>query len=193
MRVEPAPRISAATDPDWLSRWLCEGTPSREALARFDSLPPVEVTEVLGTWRGAELPTGHPLDGLLGLYGWRGKRFISADLVDPLLFEDGRTIRRVNPALIPIGLAVARPRSVRARFVRAVVRLGLPLLATRRPRARLRRVERAGVASAAMIYDDKPIIDHFRRLDDGRLIGLMEMRSTPAPYYFLLTRMRDGR
>jgi len=48
---------------------------------------------------------------------------------------------------------------------RALVRLLLPLLpllATRRPRARLRPVEYRGVTSAAMSYDQLPIIDVFR-------------------------------
>ena len=39
-----------------------------------------------------------------------------------------------------------------------------------------------------MIYDRKPIIDHFRKIDDDRVLGLMEMRGMELPYYFLLTR-----
>jgi len=37
-----------------------------------------------------------------------------------------------------------------------------------------------------MIYDRLPIVDHFRRIDQGRVLGLMETRSAP-PYFFLLT------
>ena len=60
------------------------------ALARFDSLPPVEARRLRGEWRGSGVPTGHPLDGLLELYGWWGKRFDGPDDVHPLVFQDGR-------------------------------------------------------------------------------------------------------
>jgi hypothetical protein len=38
-----------------------------------------------------------------------------------------------------------------------------------------------------MIYDRQPIIDHFRRIDEIRLLGLMQARTAPPPYFFLLT------
>ncbi|MEL6733484.1 MAG: GXWXG domain-containing protein, partial [Bacteroidota bacterium] len=44
-----------------------------EALVFFDSLPPVSLDFMWGEWEGAELPTGHPMDGLLGATGWYGK------------------------------------------------------------------------------------------------------------------------
>ena len=31
----------------------------------FDSLPAVDPEFMIGTWRGAEMPTGHPIDGAL--------------------------------------------------------------------------------------------------------------------------------
>jgi hypothetical protein len=40
-----------------------------------------------------------------------------------------------------------------------------------------------------MIYDRKPITDHFRRIDD-RDLGLMEMRGMARPFFFLLARDR---
>lgn len=36
-----------------------------------------------------------------------------------------------------------------------------------------------------MIYDRQPIIDHFRRIDEVRLLCLMQVRSAP-PFLFLL-------
>lgn len=36
-----------------------------EAFARFDALPPVEIDDLLGSWTGESVPTGHPLDGAL--------------------------------------------------------------------------------------------------------------------------------
>ncbi|MFD4433536.1 GXWXG domain-containing protein, partial [Nocardia sp. NPDC058497] len=58
------------------------------ALALFDSLPPVQATELTGRWHGRELATGHPLDGLLAASGWYGKQFDGLDSVHPLLFRD---------------------------------------------------------------------------------------------------------
>ena len=37
---------------------------SREALDQlWAQLPTVRIDEILGAWRGGELPTGHPMDG----------------------------------------------------------------------------------------------------------------------------------
>ena len=63
------------------------GATAAEALAFFDSLPPVELDEMIGSWRGAEVPTGHRLDGALGILGWQGKRFDDGDFARPLVFE----------------------------------------------------------------------------------------------------------
>ena len=50
-----------------------------------------------------------------------------------------------------------------------------------------------GKHSAAMIYDRKPIIDYFRKIDDDRVLGLMEMRGMERPFFFLLTRVPNPR
>ena len=63
-----------------------------------------------------------------------------------------------------------------------------PLLYTDRPKARLRTVEHRGVATAAMVYDALPIIDVFRRVDDDTMLGLMDLRGLPQPFFFLLRR-----
>jgi hypothetical protein len=54
---------------------LENGVSTEQALALFDALPPIPVAEMFGSWRGAGLQTGHPLDGLLEIFGWHGKRF----------------------------------------------------------------------------------------------------------------------
>lgn len=143
---------------------------------------------MLGRWDGSGLPTGHPLDGLLELHGWRGKRFRDLDTVDPLLFGRGRDVRAISPALIPHALIVRPPAFARTGLARRAVRLALPLVATARPAARLRPLDFAGQVSAAMVYDRLPIIDHFRRIDDTRVLGLMDYRNMPAPFFFLLSR-----
>jgi hypothetical protein len=61
-------------------------TTTDEALNVFDGVPAVDPQFMIGTWHGAELPTAHPLDGLLSASGWWGKQFVDADTVHPLLF-----------------------------------------------------------------------------------------------------------
>ena len=171
-----------------LQQWAEQGWTAEAGLAFFDSLPAVRPDDMTGEWRGTELPSGHPLDGLLAAYGWYGKRFSDKDRVDPLRFMDAGEVRAVDPARLPLGLALALPRIARASAARGLFRLLLPVLATDRPGARLRSMEHRGLISAAMIYDAQPIIDHFRRVDEDRLLGLMDLRPTPAPFFFLLTR-----
>jgi hypothetical protein len=159
-----------------------------EALALFDDLPAVPTSELRGRWRGRELRTGHPLDGLLEASGWYGKQFDGVDRVHPLLFArpDGGVFA-VDPRRVPLGLAGHVPAGVVERGRRL---LGLlePALRTAEHRARLRDIEHRGTVSAAMVYDHLPIIDHFRAVDADILLGLMDLRSTPEPYFFVLVR-----
>ena len=157
--------------------------------ALFDALPGVAIEELTGRWRGSGLPTGSPLDGLLEAYGWYGKEFVDADRVHPLLFLDrhGRP-RPVNPAPLPVGLLRSRPGLTRLGVARRVFGLGRMLLWTDRPAARLRTVLHRGTATAAMVYDALPIIDVFKRVDAGTVLGLMDLRGLPDPFFFVLTR-----
>ena len=75
-----------------------------------------------------------------------------------------------------------------SRVVRAAFGGIRPLLHTDEPKARLRTVEHRGVATAAMVYDALPIIDVFRRVDDATLLGLMDLRGLPRPFFFVLER-----
>lgn len=153
----------------------------------FDTLPAVRVDDVRGRWHGSEVPTGHPMDGLLAVSGWYGKQFDDADHVHPLLFGERGAFYAVNPKLIPMSmLNTVGPRLPKRRLPGAGV--AFRGLRTRRHRARLRAVEFRGTVSAAMVYDDLPIIDHFRRLNDDALMGAMDLRNSPAPYFFLLER-----
>lgn len=46
-----------------------------------------------------------------------------------------------------------------------------------------------GVLSATMIYDDRPVFDHFRRVNDQVLAGVMEGKAVEGGcFYFYLTR-----
>lgn len=166
---------------------------TEDALALFDALPGVEGDDVLGAWRGAGVPTGHPLDGLLELLGWHGKRFDGADAAHPLLFSarPGRAPFAVDPAGVPVGLVVRASGLLHDERVAAAARRALVVRRTRRPRARLRPVRHRGTTSTAMLYDALPVVDHLRALDDGGLLGLMDARGLDRPFFFALHR--EGR
>jgi hypothetical protein len=183
--VERGAREVAASD--WIDAHR-GGADVDSALAFFDGLPAVAVEEMLGRWRGSGLPTGSPLDGLLEAYGWYGKEFLDGERVHPLLFSGPGGPHPVNPAFIPMALLRDRPAVAHLPAVRAAFSGVRPLLRTVKPRARLRTVEHRGVATAAMVYDALPIIDVFRRVDDDRVLGLMDLRGLAEPIFFLLDR-----
>jgi hypothetical protein len=177
------------TAPDWLVAWRAAPVRAEAALVRFDALPAVQTTTLRGVWRGSGLPTDHPLDGLLEALGWYGKAFASDNEVHPLLFNAGsRGIVAVEPGRLPASLPLRLARSAAAR---RAFRAALPLLAAHRPGARLARLTFRGVESAAMIYRRQPITDHFRAVDPGRVLGLMERAGMALPYLFLLERTDD--
>lgn len=179
----------AIEDPAARLRALEGGTDAATATAFFEALPAVTIEEMLGSWRGGGLPTGHKLDGLLERFGWHGKRFDSADDGHPLVFDrpGGGTVE-VLPALVPLPLVLRFPRlfatDAFARLFRAVT----PVLRTRRPRARLRMLEHRGVVTAAMIYDGLPVCDVFRKVDADTRVGLMDSRGMRRPFFFVLRR-----
>ncbi|PWS35704.1 hypothetical protein DFH01_19140 [Falsiroseomonas bella] len=165
------------------------GGTGEELLAVFDALPPVSVAEVLGRWRGRVLASGHPWDGLLERFGWHGKAFDGPEEAHPLLCRSrGGKLFALNPSLVPVPLLRRYPGLLGGPVAGRLFGLAGRAAATRRPAARLRMVEHRGVVSAAMIYDDLPIIDAFRGVDADTLLGVMDMRGMPQPFFFVLRR-----
>lgn len=165
------------------------------ALGLVDSLPEVSLAQVSGLWRGTEVPTGHPMDGLLERYGWWGKDLRDPEAAHPLLFAgaDGQ-VRPLDPRRIPT-TAAFRGWAPRARWAARLTGMAHPLLATRTPAAQLRMFEHRGTVTAAMVYDSLPVIDVFRRLGPpgpgGRadtLLGVMDRWGQRQPFVFVLRR-----
>ena len=175
-----------STAPANTLRYLEHGATVDEALAFFDALPAVTVEEMLGRWAGGEVPTGNPLDGLLGRSGWHGKRFDSPDEAHPLVMDGGRY--SLNPALVPLPALLRYPAVLRSATVARLARRAGVALATRAPKARLRITRYRGVDSATMCYDDLPIHDVFRRVDEDTVLGLMDLRGLEQPFVFVLRR-----
>ncbi|WP_051027237.1 DUF4334 domain-containing protein [Nocardia higoensis] len=182
--ASPIPEAEAVATLAALER---HGGTYEETAAFFDNLPTVTVEDItLGRWRGGEIATGHPMDGLLAASGWYGKQFDSPEDVHPLLFSTpGQGIFAVDPRRVPLGLVDRVPHSLVARGKQALPVLSYGLR-TKQPRARLRAVEFRGRVSAAMVYDHLPIIDVFRRVDEHTLLGAMDQRGAPLPYFFTL-------
>ena len=175
----------------WPETWLDGPADCAAALSCFDALAGLEPESMIGRWRGVGFPTGHPLDGVLESLGWYGKAFESADTVHPLLFRtrSGEVVP-LDPRLMPVSVALRWPSFARSAPVRAAFAAGRAFLHAHHSGARLRTDNFRGKRSAALIYDRQPIIDHFRRIDDHRVLGLMEMRGMERPFFFLLTRER---
>ncbi len=156
-----------------------------QILECFDSLPIADMAFMTGRWRGFEIRTGHRLDGLLEPSGWYGKLFENPEAVHPLLFHsrDGKQLYAVDPMLVP--LSAPLPRSSMLGVAMAILR---PVLQTKSPKARLRMIEYRGRSTATMVYDSKAIFDHFARIDDRRVLGIMDLKGMPGPYAFCLER-----
>ncbi|MEM7076605.1 MAG: DUF4334 domain-containing protein [Pseudomonadota bacterium] len=163
----------------------------QEAVARFDAAEPATCEDLIGSWHGSEIDTGHRMSGVLDATYWQGKFFRTRDEVFPLIHDVplfGEV--RLNPGLLPVGLIAALP--LRDHVLPVLVTMLAPLLHTRAPRARLRDVSFRGRTGAAMIYDGLPMIDHFVKYDQNQMLGWMEMRGEERPYFFLLTRDVNG-
>ena len=127
---------------------LESGTTTEAALAFFDSLPPIEVAPMIGSWRGKGVETGHPIDGLLERFGWHGKRFTGPDGAHPLIFEQTNGgVFSVNPAMIPVGFVIRHADLFRHRLAHWLFRAFSVVLQTDQPKARLRMTEYRGVVS----------------------------------------------
>ncbi len=74
-----------------------------------------------------------------------------------------------------------RPALAQGAVVRRLGRAVRPLLATSRPAARMRVVTPRGVATAAPLYDARPIVDVFRRVVDDVVLGLMDVLARERP------------
>ena len=62
------------------------------------------------------------------------------------------------------------------------------MLKTEKSQARIRMMEYRQKVSATMIYDNLPINDIFRKIDDNTVLGLMDFKGVPQPFFFVLKR-----
>ena len=125
-------------------------------------------------------------------FGWYGKEFIDGDHVHPLLFSDRRGhLFALDPKRLPLEIGLKWPllRNKRARTVLLAARFALQ---THTSKARVRMIEYRGKVSASMIYDNLPIYDTFRLIDQDTLLGIMDLKGIEQPFFFKLFRERDA-
>jgi Domain of unknown function (DUF4334)/GXWXG protein len=171
-----------------VSPLLMLATTTATALAQFDALEPVDLDFMLGRWQGSGCPTDHPMDGLLEASNWYGKEFIDAETVHPLLFLDGQN-RIIKVAPNPTAMEwVLKIPGLKHPALKPLLLLTNSLLKTETSQARLRMMNYRGKTSATMIYDYLPINDAFRKIDDNTVFGLMDFKSSPQPFFFILKR-----
>jgi hypothetical protein len=163
---------------------------TEEALEAFDALEPVDIDFMSGSWKGDGVHTGHALDGLLEAYHWHGKRFDGPEEVHPLVFRTSwGSLACVNPAFMAPSLSlIDRIPLPKSRAFGRVFQLLIPLFATSKSRARLRMTTYRGTSSATMIYDQLPIHDVFRKVDENTVMGVMDLKRMKKPFFFILRR-----
>ncbi|MEM8614032.1 MAG: DUF4334 domain-containing protein [Cyanobacteria bacterium P01_H01_bin.105] len=163
-------------------------TTTPKALQLFDSLEPVNLDFMLGRWQGSGLHTAHPLDGLLEASNWYGKEFINPETVHPLLFLDSQgEIIKVEPNPMAMKLVLKMPVTT-IEWMKPLLNIAYLLLKTEKSQARLHMMDYRGKVSATMIYDYLPINDVFRKMDDNTVLGLMDFKESPQPFFFVLKR-----
>jgi len=165
-------------------------TSREQALELFDSLEPVDIEFMIGRWQGEGYPTDHPMDGLLEVFHWYGKLFESSEDVHPLLFSTLRgKLTRINPGFMKPSFALEdHLPKFKSNIAGKVFQLLMPLFSTSKSRARLRMTEFRGKTSATMIYDQLPINDVFRKLDDNTVMGVMDNKMLKDLFFFRLKR-----
>ncbi|AWA49507.1 DUF4334 domain-containing protein [Acinetobacter junii] len=158
---------------------------TQEMINYFDHLESIDCEFMHGQWKGLEVITGHPMNGLLDKANWYGKKFIDDETVFPLVLLNPKSsnLFSTDPKWLPLGLDLSLLKSKSKYLVR-----GLRLLKTDKSKARLRMVEFRGKSSATMIYDEKPINDVFRRIDQNTVLGWMDLKDQAQPYFFTLIR-----
>lgn len=166
---------------------IANGTSTEQALAYFDELEPITIDEMLGEWQGYGFPTDHYMDGLLENFNWWGKKFVSSEDVHPLVFVRGGGTVTLDPLWMPLKYARNTPLA-RSALSKNLFRALMPIMKTKKSRARLRMLEYRGKVSATMVYDAKPINDVFRKIDKDTLLGLMDLKGMRKPFFFVLRR-----
>ena len=157
-----------------MRRLDARGTSIEHLTRVWKALPAVRPPEMLGFWRGTGVTSGSVFSTLLRETNWYGKVFPN---VDALVFSSPHSLL----ALVNYATIVPWRLPERRAFRRH------PLGA-----ARLVESNRFGSTTAAMAYRYLPVIDHFRRLNDTSVMGLMQIDRRDIPELFFVLELVGG-
>ncbi|TGL55822.1 DUF4334 domain-containing protein [Leptospira kemamanensis] len=161
---------------------------TEESFALFDTLDVVQMQEMMGRWHGSGFHTGHTMDGALETFNWYGKEFVDSENVHPLVFQTlGKKLFKVNPSLMPVRLATIVP-STNLWPLKYLFLCFRFLFQTNKSKARVRQIEFRGKVTSAMTYDNLPIHDVFRKVNQNTLLGCMDFKGMKQPFFFVLER-----
>ena len=121
------------------------------------------VEDMLGHWAGGDFAMGHPASSLLEKIKWHGKWFDGPLDVSPIVVSTEDGEIEANAAAAGGGAA-----SVWS-------------------------IEFRGESTATMVYDAMGVFDHFKKVDDDTVVGIMNGKleavfGTKELYYFWLER-----
>lgn len=139
-------------------------SPTTSALdGLWADLATIRPEEMLGAWRGGDFATGHPASALLTKIGWHGKRFDSLTDGHPLICRGEDGELFSDTTYAGGGYSSLWDVGFR------------------------------GETTATMVYDAMAVFDHFKRVDDACVMGIMNGKleavfGTADHYYFWLER-----
>lgn len=170
-----------------LSEMLQAGTTPEQALVYFDQLEPIDLHRIIGQWRGVALPTGHPIDELSTLFGWYGKLFFDPEHAHPLLFKHQEQLISIDPRWIPLSW-IGRRTLPAKRVLAKMAKRAQFMVISGDSHARLRMLHYRGQLSATLVYDGSPVLVMLRQVNADTLLGVMEIKDMPQPFFCVLYR-----
>jgi hypothetical protein len=159
-------------------------------LELFRRLPLFEPRELVGLWKGRGIPARHPFDGVLENLGRFGKRF-TPDAGGRCCFAHASDAWSPSIQSGPLGLALRFHGLGRTRVARNLFSYLQRRLRARGPVASIKTMVFGGVESAAMVYDNQPVVDHFRRIDPYSVMGAMTISGDERIYFFELEQVNE--
>lgn len=130
----------------------------------FQGLKPTKPDNLMGEWDGFILSTGHPFESELEKLNWFGNTFDSKDDVAPLIVaKNGDRVRFED-------------------WGGASVSLSLDMAHLEKPERltpetlQLYEIADQGIVSAALIYDERPMMVYYRAVRSNMVAGIMESK-----------------
>lgn len=156
----------------------------------FDSLPAVTVEELSGwRWKGYEIRNGHPWNGLLNKNNWFGKEYFTPEHGNPLLTyaskaETGDDVFPAEPIKWFAHVAEGGDEVI-------LYKNKDKFLARENVGCSLKTILYRGSITASMFYDEVPVNDTFKKVDDNTVYGVMDCKFLPdPPLFFVLEKYK---